>query len=607
VLVELSVVEQRYHAVMEVAAGVPVTQVAARYGVSRQSVHSWVRRYELGGLSGLADRSHRPGSCPHRIPVEVEAAVCELRRAHPGWGPRRLVHELERRGVVPLPSRATVYRVLVRNQLIEPEARRRRRQDYRRWEREAPMELWQMDIVGGILLADGREVKVVTGIDDHSRFVVIAKVVVRATGRAVCLAFAEALERFGVPGEVLTDNGKQFTARFGTGRPAEVLFDRICRENGIVHRLTKPRSPTTTGKIERFHQTLRRELLDGCPPLVDVEAVQDRLDAWLVEYNQQRPHQSIGMVPPARRFVPASRVETRALPLKLPAHLVAAAVPEPRGDLVPPAVAEPVVPVKVVERAGSWALADGEVGMVELERVVPVSGNLGLCGQQIWFGPALAGTVVTLRIDVHRLHVLIGGARHKTLPSKLTARDLRALLAGGDARPVLPGPTEAEPVGVTGAVEVDRTVNAVGFVGLGGDKHNIGWAFAGQRVTLRLDGRVLQVLDEQRVLQATLPCPLSATACGRLRGARPGGPAPSLPEPAAQIAERTVSAAGGFVLAGQRVQLGRAYAGLVVQAHLDEEAIRIFHDGELVTTVPRTTRKTLVVRKSGEHHRRKIV
>src|SRR5581483_890625 len=156
-------------------------------------------------------------------------------------------------------------------------------------------------------------------------------------------------------------------------------------------------------------------------------------------------------------------------------------------------------------------------------------------------------------------------------------------------------------------VEVDRTVNAVGFVGLGGDKHNIGWAFAGQRVTLRLDGRVLQVLDEQRVLQATLPCPLSATACGRLRGARPGGPAPSLPEPAAQIAERTVSAAGGFVLAGQRVQLGRAYAGLVVQAHLDEEAIRIFHDGELVTTVPRTTRKTLVVRKSGEHHRRKIV
>ncbi len=98
-LVELSVVEQRYHAVMEVAAGVPVTQVAARYGVSRQSVHSWVRRYEQSGLPSLADRSHRPASCPHRISGEVEAVVCELRRRHPGWGPRRLVHELERRGI----------------------------------------------------------------------------------------------------------------------------------------------------------------------------------------------------------------------------------------------------------------------------------------------------------------------------------------------------------------------------------------------------------------------------------------------------------------------------------------------------------------------------
>lgn len=110
VLVELSVVEQRYHAVMEVAAGVAVTQVAARYGVSRQSVHSWVRKYEQSGLPGLADRSHRPASCPHRSGANVEAAVCELPRRHPGWGPRRLVHELERRRVLPAPSRATVYR-----------------------------------------------------------------------------------------------------------------------------------------------------------------------------------------------------------------------------------------------------------------------------------------------------------------------------------------------------------------------------------------------------------------------------------------------------------------------------------------------------------------
>ncbi|MFF2519078.1 IS481 family transposase [Streptomyces sp. NPDC058086] len=591
----MSVVEQRYHAVMEVAAGVPVTQVAARYGVSRQSVHAWVRKYGQSGLAGLADRSHRPASCPHRIAGEVEAVVCELRRRHPGWGPRRLVHELERRGITPVPSRATVYRVLVRNGLVEPGVRRRRRSDYRRWERSAAMELWQMDIVGGVLLAGGGECKMVTGIDDHSRFVVIAKVVERATARAVCLAFGQALLRFGVPDEVLTDNGKQFTARFGSGRPGETMFDRICRENGITHRLTKPRSPTTTGKIERFHQTLRRELLDGCDPFEDLAAAQSAVDAWLEDYNRMRPHQSLDMAVPASRFIPRPRAEQDALPVVLPARLdlVAPAAPAPPQPLPEPAV---------------WPRAEGEIGAIEVERVVPTSGNLSLRGQQVWFGPAMAGTAVTLRIDVNRLHVLIGGHRHKTLPSKLTGRDLKALLAAGDARPAGPWADEPGPAqDGGGVVEVDRTVNAVGYVGLGGDKVLIGWPFAGQRVTLRLDGRVLQVLDEQRVLQATLPSPLPASACGRLQGARPAGPPPQLPSPGEQIAERTVSSTGGFMVAGQRIQLGRAYARQVVTVHLAEKTIRVFHGTELITTVPRVTRKEVVVRKSGEHNRRKIV
>lgn len=594
-LVELSVVEQRYHAVMEVAAGVAVTQVAARYGVSRQSVHSWVRKYGQSGLAGLADRSHRPVSCPHRIAGEVEAVVCELRRRHPTWGPRRLVHELERKGLTPVPSRATVYRVLIRNGLIEPGVRRRRRSDYRRWERSTAMELWQMDIVGGVLLADGGECKMVTGIDDHSRFMVIAKVVQRATARAVCSAFGEALVRFGVPEEVLTDNGKQFTARFSPGKPGESMFDRICRENGIAHRLTKPQSPTTTGKIERFHQTLRRELLDQHDPFADLATAQATVDAWLDDYNRMRPHQALDMAVPASRFVPRPRSEQDALPVVLPARL---------DPVSAPAAAEPEP--ETVPRA--WPMAEGEVGVIELDRVVPASGNLSLRGQQIWFGPALAGTTVTFRIDVNRLHVLIGGGRHKTLPSKLSGRDLKALLAGGDARPAGPWAQKPGPVKDTkGAVEVDRTVNAVGYVGLAGDKVLIGWPFAGQRVTLRLGGRILQVLDEQRVLKATLPSPLPASACGRLQGARPAGPPPQLPPPGEQIAERTVSSTGGFMVAGQRIQLGRTYARQVVTAHLDEDTIRVFLGTDLITTVPRVTRKEVVVRKSGEHNRRKIV
>ena len=260
-LVELGVVEQRYAAVLEVVKdGVSVTEVAFRYGVARQTVHRWLRRYAASGLAGLVDRSPTPDSCPHQMPAVVEARIVELRRANPGWGPRTLLFRLEAEGVEPLPGRSSVYRALVRHGLIEPEARRRRKADYKRWERARPMELWQMDVVGGVMLADGWKASIVSGIDDHSRFIVSALVVRRATARPVCDALGIAMAAHGVPQQILTDNGKVFTGRFGPGS-GEVLFDRICRENGIKHILTAPRSPTTTGKVERWHKTLRQEFL----------------------------------------------------------------------------------------------------------------------------------------------------------------------------------------------------------------------------------------------------------------------------------------------------------------------------------------------------------
>jgi len=162
------------------------------------------------------------------------------------------------------------------------------------------MELWQMDIVGGVRLADGSEAKIVSGIDDHSRFVISAHVVARATALPVCDALEAAMAVHGCPEGILTDNGKVFTARFGPG-PGPVLFDRICRDNGIDHLLTAPRSPTTTGKIERWHTTLRSEFLTG-KVFADLADAQAQLDAWGHEYNHQRPHQSIGRVAPIERF-----------------------------------------------------------------------------------------------------------------------------------------------------------------------------------------------------------------------------------------------------------------------------------------------------------------
>jgi transposase len=110
-LVELSVMEQRYQAVLAVLQdGWRVVEVARRLGVSRQSVHTWITRYERGGLASLADRSHRPASCPHQISPEAEARICEVRRQHPGWGPRRIEHQLARTGLDPVPSRASINR-----------------------------------------------------------------------------------------------------------------------------------------------------------------------------------------------------------------------------------------------------------------------------------------------------------------------------------------------------------------------------------------------------------------------------------------------------------------------------------------------------------------
>jgi transposase InsO family protein len=585
VLVELSVVEQRYRVVLAVLAGESVTAVAAQAGVSRQSVHKWLARYRQDGLGGLMDRPRRPQSCPWQSPVEVEAAVCELRREHPRWGPRRLAHELGRSGMEPVPSRMTVYRILVRHGLVEPRRRGRRREDYKRWERDAPMALWQLDIVGGVFLADGQELKVVTGVDDHSRFCVIAQACVRATGRAVCLAFARALEHYGVPDEVLTDNGKQFTARFGRG--GEVLFDRICRDNGIVHRLTQPASPTTTGKIERFHQTLRRDFLDDHEPFETIEDLQAALDEWVAgDYNTRRPHQSLDMASPAERFAPVPDVEREALPLRLPAALIAA-------PTLPP---EPPKPERILPLP---PLAPTP-GAVEFDRVVPASGNMSVEGKQFWLGPARAGITVTVWADHDVIHLLAGGARLKSVRSHLTTADLAHLAANG-GRPAGPPPLPP-PESEGAAVEVDRVVSTAGTVSLAGRPVLAAEILSGRRVTVRIDGTALAFFDpETRELLRTRPSPYSYDQAAQLRGARPAGPPPRPTLEPVRV-QRRASNTGVIMVAGQKVALGRVHAHTVVTVYVAERTLTIEAGGD-TRTVARTT--TQPVRSIKAHRPRK--
>ncbi|GGP02521.1 hypothetical protein GCM10012278_10090 [Nonomuraea glycinis] len=591
-LVDMSVVEQRYRAVLAVLAGGSVTEVAREVGVARQTLSGWVSRYRESGLGGLVDRSRRPRSSPSQMSARVEVLVCELRRQHPRWGPVRLAHEAGLRGVDPPPSRMGVYRALVRHGLIDPGAGRRKKV-YRRWQREAPMELWQMDIVGGVFLADGCEVKVVTGVDDHSRFCVVAKAVVRATGRAVCLAFTEALRAFGAPGEVLTDNGKQFTARFGHG--GEVLFDRICRDNAIVHRLTQPRSPTTTGKVERFHQSMRRELLDDADPFEDLAAFQAALDAWVTHYNTARPHQSLDMAVPADRFVPVSQAERELLPLRLPAILTAQPDPPPDAQ----EMAADVTPAAPKGRINSKSSDEGERGAeraaspaaawsggpIEFERVVPASGNLGVAGKQFWLGPARAGQVITFWADVNVIHLLVGGVRLKSLRSHLSTSDLARLFADGGRSA---GPSPLPQAESDAVVEVERTVNKYGMVSLAGRYLLAAEILGGRRVTIRIEENTLMFLDpDSRQLLRTRPNPLIWAKCLQLRGARPAGP-PPVPERSPVTVQRRANAFGVIMVTRQAVSLGRLHAGQVVTVHVSDTTLTIDLE-EGPRTVHRTT------------------
>ena len=177
-LLELSKVEQRYDAVMAILRdGLRVTEVAEKFGVHRDTLYVWMRRYEEGGIDALAERSHRPRSSPLQMEAAVEAHVLELRRVHPYWGPASIAHRLARDGVEPVPSLSGIYRALRRAGLVEAASRRKVLPTYKRWERGTTD--------GAVAVrrrrrrasfATAASAKVLTGVDDHSRFCVSAGV-----------------------------------------------------------------------------------------------------------------------------------------------------------------------------------------------------------------------------------------------------------------------------------------------------------------------------------------------------------------------------------------------------------------------------------------------
>lgn len=579
--------EYRYRAVCEVLGGSPIGEVASRYGTSRQSLHTWRQRFQQEGMPGLSDRSRRPHASPNRVAAEIEALMCQLRREHPRWGARRISHELGRRGVDPAPSRATVHRVMVRNGLIDPQPQQHKR-TYKRWQRQEPMHLWQLDIVGGVPLADGRSCKLVTGIDDHSRFVVIAAVVAVPSGRAVCAAFTAAMRRYGVPSEVLTDNGAQFTGRHTRPQPVEVLFERICRENGITQRRTKPRSPTTTGKIERLHKTLREEFLDHVAPFESLSAAQDAIDGWVASYNHRRPHQALDMVVPASRFRPngPTRVDSGE------DHARAASTSDQ-----PAQNAASTLLVDVIEPPPPAATEGTDGAAVEFEVRVPPSGEVTVLSgrQRVSLHQGIAGRTVTVWADLHSVHVILDEHVVRTVASRLQPEDLRHLAMRG-ARPAGPQPAKpalrrrngAPVLPDSGAIEIERLVTRHGTVTIAGHQHLVGFAWAGRKIVLRLDGHLMHAIADNALI-GTWPCPINTDGLASIKGARmPSTPLPPPPLPAGSLrAQRKVHASGRIMVANQRIKLGPRHRGKLVTVVIEDTHLRILDGDDEIAVRPR--------------------
>jgi hypothetical protein len=385
---------------------------------------------------------------------------------------------------------------------------------------------------------------------------------------------------YGVPSEALTDNGKQFTGRFTKPRPAEVLFERVCRENGITARLTKPHSPTTTGKIERWHQTLRRELLDLAEPFADLPTAQAAISAWVHTYNYARPHQSLDMATPASLFRPNAQPES----------LVVAAQPDTAGNQD----AFEALPTTKADGADSGLILLPSAGAVEFDTVIAASGPLAVIPsvQRISMGPNRGGQRAHVWVDEYTVHVLIDGELVKTVPSNLDAEDLRNLSMRG-ARPAGPPPAMASvaragTLPAATVVEVDRHVDTDGNAELAKHRLKIGAELARRRVTLRLDGHLMHVVYND-VLAKTLPSPIPADQYTKIRGARIA--ASQLPPQATgpMSVQRKVPRDGVVMVARQRLRIGRPYAGKIVTIHVEDTHFRVTCDGAQLSIHPRTT------------------
>jgi transposase InsO family protein len=272
--------------------------LCAELGISRQTFYKYRRRFRAEGLAGLVERSRRPHRSPRMIPAELEDEIVRLRKELPlDRGAQTIAYQLGRAGW-PVPSVATIHRVLRRRGLVRPQPEKRPRSSWRRFEWPRPNDAWQIDATCWAL-SSGKEVWVMDLLDDHSRLAVAARACSGPSSDAAWMALCDAAERWGLPAHVMSDNGVCFTGRFLHG--SENDFERALRTLGIRHIRSSPAHPQTCGKLERSHLTIKR-WLERQAPINDEDQLQALLDTWRRIYNHDRPHSSLAGSTPFERW-----------------------------------------------------------------------------------------------------------------------------------------------------------------------------------------------------------------------------------------------------------------------------------------------------------------
>jgi transposase InsO family protein len=321
---ECSKVEQRGEFVsLAKVDGANVTQLCERFGISRKTGHKWLRRF--GSQESLADRSRRPQHSPTRTARKMEQAVLGVRDRHPAWGGRKIAARLQDTGHQGVPAASTITEILRRHERLD-EAEAIKHRPYQRFERARPNDLWQMDFKGHFGLRDGTRCHALTVLDDHSRYALGVRACGNERRETVQTELIELFRRYGLPLTMLMDNG----APWGTGdwhnRYTSLVVWLLRLGVEVTH--GRPYHPQTQGKDERFHRTLSEELLSR-NEFDNLMKTQLGFDRFRFTYNHERPHESLGLTVPAKRYLVSERIYPERLPpIEYPSSMTVRCVSE---------------------------------------------------------------------------------------------------------------------------------------------------------------------------------------------------------------------------------------------------------------------------------------